>query len=274
MINVVKTREDLVGKQFGLLTVIEQVDDYISPCGKHRARYRCTCQCGNPNDIVVLKNSLTTGNTRSCGCIKPDAISKSQWLSHKKYNEYRFDGDIVIGTCSNSSREFMVDLENFHKIKDICWCLQSKTKSGEIDRLVGWDVNTKKLVRMHVYLGYKNYDHIDCNELNNTIDNLRPASASQNRMNSKNRNIGKSGFRGVWSTGNNKYYAGIQFTTNTNGVKKKNRITGVVRDNPEDAYIDYLKLSLQYHKNYSSVLDDCYKYGIITKEEFLKMLEV
>lgn len=273
MMNMVKTKEDLIGKQFGLLTVIEQTDDYVSPRGKHLARYKCICQCGNPNKIVVLKNSLTTGNTQSCGCIKSEAIRKSQWMSHKKYNEYRFDGNIVIGICSNSNKEFMVDLENFDKIKDICWCLQEKTKSGEIDRLVGWDTDTKKLVRMHVYLGYKNYDHIDCNELNNTIANLRPANASQNKINSKNRDIGKSGFRGVWLTSNRKYYAGIQFTTNINGVKKKHRITSTARDNPEDAYIDYLRLSLQYHQNYSSVLDDCYKYGIITEEEFLKMLE-
>ena len=270
---MVKTKTNLIGMLFGLLTVIEQAEDYISPNGKHLARYRCICQCGNPNDIIVLKSSLTTGNTKSCGCIKTDAVKKAQWESHKKYNQYRIDGDIVIGICSNCDREFKVDLQNFDKIKDICWVLQRKTKPREVDRLIGYDTNTKKTVKMHVYLGYKNYDHIDCDELNNTMSNLRPATSSQNHMNSKNRKIGKSGFRGVWITENGKYHAAIQFTTNTHGIKEKHRIVGPVKDNPEDAYVDYLKLSLQHHKAYSSVLADCVKYGLITEEEFLSMCD-
>lgn len=270
---MVKVKNDITGCVFGRLTVIQQTDDYISPQGKHLAQYKCRCSCGNPNDIIVLKNSLTTGNTNSCGCLKVEFAQKIQWENHKKYNEYRIENDIVIGKCSNSDREFKVDLKNFDKIKDICWCLQKKTKPGEIDRIIGWDINCRKIVRMHVYLGYKNYDHIDCDELNNTIRNLRPASQSQNKMNCKNRKIGKSGYRGVHITSSGKFYACIQFTTNNNGEKKKHRLTGQSRNNPEDAYVDYLKFALQYHKKYASVSEDFLKYGLITKDEFLKICE-
>lgn len=39
---MVKVKEDLTGKTFGLLTVIEQADDYVAPTsGKHYARWRC-----------------------------------------------------------------------------------------------------------------------------------------------------------------------------------------------------------------------------------------
>jgi hypothetical protein len=259
---MVKVKEDLIGRIFGRLTVIEQVEDYISPQGKHRAQYKCRCSCGNANCIIVLKNSLTTGNTISCGCIKREQFKQLQWDNHKKYNEYRFDGDLVIGKCSNSDREFKIDLQDFDKIKNICWCLQEKSKSGEIDRLVGWDIENKKIVRMHIYLGFKNYDHIDCDELNNTRKNLRPATSSQNKMNTKNRKIGESGYRGVQTTSNGKYYARIQFTTYENNIKKINKLNGPVRNDAEEAYIDYLKFAAKYHKSYSSVADDFIKYNI------------
>jgi hypothetical protein len=213
---MVKVKKDIIGWKMwehgvldSKLIVIEQVEDYVSPQGKHRAQYKCRCSCGNPNTIIVLKNQLITGGTLSCGCIKSERIKVAQWDSHKKYNEYRIEGDIVSGKCSNSDREFKVDLCNYEKIKNICWTLQRKTKSTELDRLVGYDIKTKKTVRMHVYLGFKNYDHIDCDELNNTIKNLRPATESQNKMNCKNRQIGKSGYRGVHTTPQGKYYAAI-----------------------------------------------------------------
>lgn len=276
---MVKVKEDLTGWNMwehgvpdSRLIVIEQVEDYVSPQGKHRARYKCKCACGNPNPIIVLKNQLTTGDTLSCGCVKLERTKSSQWDSHKKYNEYRIEGDIVIGKCSNSDREFKVDLFNYDKIKNICWALQRKTKSTELDRLIGYDTETKKIVKMHIYLGFKNYDHIDCDELNNTVKNLRPATESQNKMNCRNRQIGKSGYRGVSVTPQGKYYAAIQFTTYDNGIKKVNRIRKPCKTSAEEAYVDYLKLAIQYHKEYSSVVDDFYKYGLITEKEFLEMI--
>ena len=254
------------------IIVLDQTDDYVSPQGLHRARYNCQCNCGNPNVFTLLKNSILMGDTLSCGCIHSETARKNQWNIHKKYNEYRIEGNIVIGKCSNSDKEFKVDLCNFEKIKNICWSLQRKTKPTELDRLVGYDVQTKKTIRMHVYLGYKNYDHIDCDELNNTVANLRPATESQNKMNCKNRQIGKSGYRGVHVTSSGKYHASIQFTTVNNDKKEKHRLVGPSRSNPEDAYVDYLKLALQYHKEYSSVSEDFYKYGLITEQEFLNLI--
>ena len=42
--------------------------------------------------------------------------------------------------------------------------------------LRGWDLNTKKVLKMHQLLGFANYDHIDRNELNNCKNNLRKAT--------------------------------------------------------------------------------------------------
>lgn len=63
---MVKVREDLTGQKFGRLTVVEQVEDYVSPGGQHEARWRCRCECGNI--IIVMGRCLKRGNTKSCGC--------------------------------------------------------------------------------------------------------------------------------------------------------------------------------------------------------------
>ncbi len=55
---------DLTGMQFGLLTALR-------PTNERRWRtvvWECQCECGKV--IFVPSTSLTSGNTRSCGCIR------------------------------------------------------------------------------------------------------------------------------------------------------------------------------------------------------------
>lgn len=62
----------MIGKKFGKLTVIEQVD---SP--NRRIYYKCQCECGNYTTVVG--EDIRSGHTTSCGCLKSkgeDAISK------------------------------------------------------------------------------------------------------------------------------------------------------------------------------------------------------
>ena len=56
-------KKDLVGKRFGKLIVLEQTDKRQND----NILWKCQCDCGNI--VYVRTNSLTTGNTRSCGCI-------------------------------------------------------------------------------------------------------------------------------------------------------------------------------------------------------------
>lgn len=62
----------MIGKKFGKLTVIEQVD---SP--NRRLYYKCLCECGNYT--IVVGDDIRSGHTSSCGCLKSkgeDIISK------------------------------------------------------------------------------------------------------------------------------------------------------------------------------------------------------
>ncbi len=65
-------RLDLTGGVFGRLTVLE----YAGPNGKQSSMWRCVCECGE--ERVVRTSSLTSGGTKSCGCLKRDLFVKQQ----------------------------------------------------------------------------------------------------------------------------------------------------------------------------------------------------
>lgn len=72
---MIKVKNDLTGKKFGRLTVIKQVEDHVSPKGKHESKWLCGCECGNTKE--VLGRSLIYGLTLSCGCLSKEKASNT-----------------------------------------------------------------------------------------------------------------------------------------------------------------------------------------------------
>lgn len=60
-------RLPLEGKVFGRLTVQEKAPR------TYQTMWRCTCSCG-VGDVIVSGTNLTTGHTRSCGCLRKELI--------------------------------------------------------------------------------------------------------------------------------------------------------------------------------------------------------
>jgi hypothetical protein len=61
-------RAEMLGKKFGKLTPVKVLKEK-----KLHLLYRCVCDCGN--EIEAMGNSLRSGNTKSCGCIrKPNLV--------------------------------------------------------------------------------------------------------------------------------------------------------------------------------------------------------
>lgn len=68
---------DLTGTRFNMLTVIERVGTDSSG----RVLWKCICDCGN--ETVVPSYCLTSGHTKSCGCLLINShITHGQSYSH------------------------------------------------------------------------------------------------------------------------------------------------------------------------------------------------
>ena len=65
---------DLIGRNFGLLTVVEQCESHVYPSGTKARQFVCKCECGNT--AVVTGRHLRSSNTKSCGCLRPQKCAQ------------------------------------------------------------------------------------------------------------------------------------------------------------------------------------------------------
>lgn len=86
---------DLVGKQYGRLLVLARQRDAAPPVMWH-----CRCSCGGL--LVVRGSALTSGNSKSCGCLVRESMARvgranrTHGLSHTvEYNSWR----AMLGRC-------------------------------------------------------------------------------------------------------------------------------------------------------------------------------
>lgn len=84
---------DILGQKFGRLTVVEFAGVRTQPSGHTRRQWKCVCDCGTEN-LVILQSSLRSGNSTSCGCFNKEQAGKSaserfESLSKYMIKEYR-----------------------------------------------------------------------------------------------------------------------------------------------------------------------------------------
>lgn len=135
-----KRYKDLTNLKFEKLTVIK-VDHFQQCKNLRRVHWLCECECGNTT--VVRSDCLTSGNTKSCGCLnstgreKPDSIKHHKLYrvywgmrqrcynpNQKHYNRY---GGRGITVCD----EWLNSYESFYK-----WAIDNGYSEGlTIDRI-------------------------------------------------------------------------------------------------------------------------------------------
>lgn len=189
---MVQVKEDLTGRKFCRLTVVEQAEDYVYPDGKKRAaRWKCICDCDG-KEVIVAGAALKNGKVKSCGCYCRDKSHERL----KKFNDYEIQENYVI-MYTPKDEMFLIDLEDFWKVKDFCW---NKNQYGYI---VTYFKDNEKIKGMSLHrfvMGFPNdmlVDHRDGDKTNNMKYNLRIATNYQNGMNASINSRNTSGVTGV-----------------------------------------------------------------------------
>lgn len=253
---MVKVKEDLTGKQFGRLIVLYQIDDYVTPNGRHMDQWRCRCLCEDGKELNVIGANLRRKNgTRSCGCLRKEFCS--QHLS--KTNIIDLSGEYGIGWTFNTNKEFYFDLEDYEKIKAYCW-YENVAPDG-YHRLYAYIKETKEYKTMAQIIVGNNYDHKDRNPLNNRKTNLRKSDKFQNAQNHNKQKSNTSGIIGVgWHKATGKWYAEIQ-------VEGKDLWLGVY-ENKYDAIVVRLQAEEKYYGEFAPQRHLFEQYGIESEENY------
>lgn len=181
--------EDLTGRKFGRLTVIERAEDHWIPCGRRKISWLCQCDCGS-EPVVIRGQYLKNGRSQSCGCLQRERTSKSNLNKKKKRNVYDDMGDYLIGHFFNCEDCFEVDKDDYEKVKDYCWY---KNTGGYVTT-----TSDGKTIKIHqVVMGGKNIDYINGDKLDNRKSNLRFCTTAENVRNVGIRSNNTSGVTGV-----------------------------------------------------------------------------
>lgn len=119
---------NIIGERFGMLEVLEEVKPIPRPdkTGWKRRVFRCQCDCGKIKDVT--RDSLVSGNTKSCGCLTQMSVQKAIeaetthgksntriyriWCHMKDRcyrdgnNRYQYYGGRGIGICEEWKNDF------------------------------------------------------------------------------------------------------------------------------------------------------------------------
>lgn len=229
------------GEKYGKLTT-----KYVVGRTKNRVKiWHCDCNCGG--EIDVPSTSLSSGNTKSCGCLLAESL-KAAGERIRERNKYDLSGEYGIGWACNTNREFYFDLEDYDIIKNYHWA--EKSDKGYIVTKV-WNNNKPSSVFMHRLIMKENgfdisnsdIDHINHKTYDNQKSNLRVCNHYQNIVATKTYSNNTSGRKGVsWDKSRNKWTVSIT-------VNKKTHYIGRY-DNFEDAVKAREEAEKIYHKEY------------------------
>lgn len=104
---MVRTKEDLIGKRFERLVVLKQTEDYVVPSGRHHPQWLCQCDCGNI--VEVLGDSLKSGHTKSCGCLREDNLKTVAITHGDSYSKLYGVYTSIIDRCYNPNNKRFKD---------------------------------------------------------------------------------------------------------------------------------------------------------------------
>lgn len=159
---IILTNDEIIGVKFGRWTVLEVIKNY-----KNGKTYcKCQCSCDEHTIKMVYKNSLLTGESQSCGCLRRKLAQEKYRIDH---TGERF-GSLVIKEmlygyynektyckcecdCGKEHICYLQNLLNGHTTS--CGCqTANKCWDGRRRNLVG--IRFGNLVVKEMLYGYKN----------------------------------------------------------------------------------------------------------------------
>lgn len=227
-------QENLTGKKFNYLMVLEHGGYHKYPSGKTRVMWKCKCDCGEI--LNVLSNNLKSGKTKSCGCWKEKSITTHGMYKTRIYRCWA-------GMKWRCNRDDSV----YHGAKGITYDPKWETFEGFLE-----DMGS-------TYEDDLEIDRIDSNG-NYCKENCRWSDSKTQAFNTNKARNNKTGRTGVVTFGDDlKYYACI-------------KIDGKQRNIPCESFEAAVRMREEYEIKEYGYTKPYEKTNLLSKEERSSLL--
>lgn len=96
-------RIDIIGCNYGRLTVIAESLPKESAAGNKKRQVICQCDCGNTTTVTV--NSLQNGGTTSCGCLRKERTGNAARSHGESGTRLHVIWKLMRGRCNNPNNK-------------------------------------------------------------------------------------------------------------------------------------------------------------------------
>lgn len=199
MKKVRKPKENLIGKKFGMLLVLELVPKTKEDTYEGR-KWKCLCDCGNV--IVATTKTLHSEGVHSCGCyIRNVSSKKANEARRKRTGALKSNKYVIhleekyVEMFDSSDQKFLIDLEDLERVSQYCWTVRKGKSFGYVKT---WTKEKHSLLLHRFIMNAQPgqiIDHINRDPSDNRKANLRFCTWSQNNRN-------KSNVKGYYKTKN------------------------------------------------------------------------
>jgi len=128
--------KDIIGQRFGRLIVVEELPRVFSPKGTSCRMFKCLCDCGKYH--TARHTNLSSGGTKSCGCLHREIVIEMMTGPNLKTRKYKTEELIGVRFGKLVVLEEAAPNVNGRNIRRhlLCRCDCGETKSVRLESLI------------------------------------------------------------------------------------------------------------------------------------------
>jgi len=185
------SRKDITGQTFGRLVAIKRLESRVTPGNKLYSVWLCRCSCNKEVDVAM--GSLTSGLTKSCGCLNVDTGREVGLRVNKTHGGSSMFASVddrvkfqilqhVRARTRHKGYETDLELSDLPKLGDVCPVLGIKFKKQKgplADESVSIDKVNPNLPYLKKYKDNLRFISYKANRIKNnaTLDELKKVVA-------------------------------------------------------------------------------------------------